>query len=924
MSAFGKRQSVRNLDGDIAPGSGLTPVRLRCDYRENPLGIDNTKPRLSWWLDSGDSAARSQRQTADQVLVSSRREALDRDEGDLWDSAKVLSGQAVLVEYEGQRLTSRLACHWKVRVWDQNGKPSRWSAPGCWTMGLLEPEDWMAQWIAEDGQKAAEPAAPLLRKSFTVPGNPARAIVYVSSLGYHELYINGQKVGKDVLAPQVTPWNKYVFYTAHDITRLLKGGLNCVGLWMSDGFVERFYPGSRAHGIVQLEIECDRGERLTIASDGTWKTHPSHIRHIGRWEYQDYGGERLDCGGELPDWSRADFNDTGWANVRVRNAAGPDLRAQTVPPTAVIEEVPPLEIKQESERTWLVDMGRVVTGWFAFAGQSAAGRNITLDYLEWMVPDTGGTPNWNQRDVVIPDASGQVCFCNKFNYHTFRYIRIKDLASAPALGRLKALLLGTDLTPACSFSCSNELLNRIYRASLNTFLANSVGGYIADCPERERAAYGYVMPYAPFMLQHFAEGPALTEKSLRDAIDAQRDDGLAPTSSPVGPGGPAGLWPHYNIGAYYAHTPLHLYFFTGDRRIMAAARASAEKYLARIESFCDRTSGLLDMRQFEGVAYGFAFLGEWLAVAPFDPPMVPDKSRLPRTIYNNSAFILNLDRMSECLSLLGDGDGAERYRAKADQKRRLMHERYYRKEQADYGVEHVTHMALPLLAGVPPASETKAVWRSLEQHVREGCGGRPTAGDLGMMYVLWLIRAMDRPDLVYLMVNRTDTPSWGAMLKDGGATIWENWGDPHDDVNRVGPPAQNSQSRSHTGLGSIGEWFLDGLAGIQHDPAQPGFKHIIIRPFIPPDMDSLDARYDSVNGPISVRWQKKDSVLCLEVSIPPNTTATLFLQTEEPGTITESGQPIAVARGIKVEGIQDGSVALSLGSGMYSFTYAWR
>lgn len=889
----------------------LTPGRLRCEYRENPLGIDETKPRLSWWLESGNPAARSERQTAYQLLVASSREALHKDQGDLWDSGKVLSDQTVNVEYAGKALPSRMECHWKVRTWDQDGKLSAWSASAFWTMGLLGPKDWTAKWIAEEDEKNAEPVAPLFRKTFTLPDKPVRAIAYVSSLGYNELYLNGQKVGKDVLAPQVSLMDRYVFYTTHDVSALVAEGRNCLGLWLADGYVGRFFPGSPPQGIVQLEIECKDDTRMTIASDGTWKTHPSHIGHIGLWQAPDYGGERFDCGRELPAWNKAAFDDAGWKPVRVRDGAGPALRAQMIPPTAVVEEISSQDIKPETNGVWLVDMGQMVTGWFEFSGQGAPGQIVTLDYWQWLAPDTGKAPMWNQRDVIVPDAAGRARFRNKFNRHTFRYVRIKGLTQAPEAGRVKAMFVATGMTPALSFSCANDLVNRIHQATVRTFLDNSIGGYISDCPERERAAYAsYPIKYAPFVLQHFAEGPALLEKFLRDGVDAQRPDGLPSTCSPATPAAGWGTWPHHNGGSVYVQAPWQLYLHTGDKRAMTATRASAEKYLSCIESLCDKGTGLLEIR-----GSGWGFLADWYAVGP------SPQGALPRTVVGNSLYILNLDRMGRYLDVLGDGEQAARYRTRADEKRRLFHDKYYQRDSANYGLDHMTYLALPLLAKVPPGAESDRVFRALEHNIQVVSKGHPTSGDGGTHNVLGLLSARNRPDLVYLMVDRRDPPSWGAMVQDGGSTIWEKWGTPYDRVDRVGPSAQNDMhsSRSHVGLAVIGEWFMSGLAGIQCDPAQPGFKHAIIRPYIPDNMEHLAAAYDSVHGKIAVSWRKKDGILSLDVSIPPNTTATLFLPGEKPDAITESGRSLADAPGVKVLGVKDGAVSLALGSGSYSF-----
>ena len=191
---------------------------LRCEYLRNPLGIDVTSPRLSWQI---KSEARGVSQAAYQVLVARTPETLAEDKGDLWDSGKVTSDQSVHVPYGGGPLESRQPCHWKVRVWTDGNTPSPWSAPAMWTMGLLAAEDWQGDWIGVDWMKNNEGPLPWLRKTFALDKTPARAMAYVCALGYYELYINGDKVGDNVIAPAVTDYAKRGLYVTHDITPFL-------------------------------------------------------------------------------------------------------------------------------------------------------------------------------------------------------------------------------------------------------------------------------------------------------------------------------------------------------------------------------------------------------------------------------------------------------------------------------------------------------------------------------------------------------------------------------------------------------------------------------------------------------------------------------------------------------------------------------
>jgi len=899
----------------------LRPVGLRCEYRENPAGMDEMSPRLSWRLEANDPAARGLRQKAYQVLVASSREALDQDRGDLWDSTTVRSDQTSRVLYAGVPPSSRMECHWKVRVWDQEDRPSAWSAPARWTLGLLRPEDWTATWILEDeAPPDPEPVSPFFRKTFDLPSPPVRATVYVSSLGYHELYLNGEKVSPAVLTPQVSLMDRYVFYTTHDVSRLVQEGANCLGLWLGDGFVSRFFPRSRPQGIVQLEIGCRDGSQVTVTSDGTWKTHPSHIRRLGEcYCYEAYGGERFDCGRELPDWNQPTLNDADWKPVCVRTTGTPTLRealemdvpnrltvrtpastpvprAQPIPPNVVLREIAPREIKAEAGQAWLVDMGQMVTGWFAFSGQGTSGQAVTLHYRQ-ALKDGIVT-----QDVIIPDSEGRVRSCNTFNHHTFRYVRIEGLTQAPEAGRIKAMLLGTGLTPAFSFTCSNNLVNHIHQASINTFMANSIGGYIADCPDRERAAYAsYSAKYVPFLLQHYSDGIVFLEKAIRDAVDAQRKDGLSSTASPVGPGRDAGKWRHMNAGSHvFAEGPWQIFLHTGDQRALAAACPAAERYVARVASHFDPRAGLVDIGEWD-------FLADWYAVIEgegFNP--------LGKVIQANSFYILGLDRLSKGLEALGEREAAARYHALAEEQRLRFHAHHYKQGDAHYGLDHMTYLAEPLLADIPPRDEAEAVFRALEHNIRVVAKGHPASGDGGLYPLLRCLLARQRPDLVYLMVNQTDPPSWGAMVENGDAGIWEHWFMSNPD----------HHSRSHVGLGVIGEWFLNGLAGIQCDPARPGFQHAILRPYFPPDMEWLSASSDSVQGRLAVSWRKRNGAVTLDVSIPPNTTATLVLPEGQPGGITESGRPLDQAPGIKDAVARDGVTFLELASGTYGF--AWR
>ena len=210
----------------------LSPARLRCEYLDNPLGIDTPQPRLSWVL---ESKQRAEKQTAYQILVASSEAMLKADHGDLWDTGKVASDQTLHVVYAGKALASCQRCYWKVRVWDKDGKASAYSRPARWEMGLLSPQDWQGQWIGRTTDTNSLPA-PLLRRAFTLEGKIKQARAYICGLGYYELHLNGKKVGDHLLDPGYTRYDKRALYVTYDVTDALRRGKNAVGVILGNGW----------------------------------------------------------------------------------------------------------------------------------------------------------------------------------------------------------------------------------------------------------------------------------------------------------------------------------------------------------------------------------------------------------------------------------------------------------------------------------------------------------------------------------------------------------------------------------------------------------------------------------------------------------------------------------------------------------------
>ncbi|HWI58087.1 MAG TPA: family 78 glycoside hydrolase catalytic domain, partial [Bacillota bacterium] len=483
-----------------APQASVSVTELTCEYLKNPLGLDVPQPRLSWQLQPTDNQARGQRQTAYRVLVASQLGLLSRGQGDLWDSRWRESDQSHLVDYSGKRLRAGQECWWQVCVRDEHGRLSGWSQPAHWTMGPLAPGDWQAKWIGTDMVFARKPGwpppdnslpDPWLRKAFKLEGPPKRALLYVASVGYHELYVNGQRVGDAVLAPCTTDHTRRARYVTYDVTRYLHAGQNVVGLWL--GFSWSIFPPYRTPDkpaspivIAQADIELDGGQTRQVTTDESWLWHPSPNTTTGVWDFMHYGGERYDANQELPDWCAASCNEADWKPVKVFQ---PNLvlSAQKVEPNRLVKELHrPVAITEPKPGTWRVDMGVNFAGWLEVPVAGSPGDKIEFKWSERQEKEQ--THELHSCYIIGP--SGKGVFRNHFNYGVGRWIQIEGLRHKPELNDVRGWLVRTDYERATTLNCSNDLLQRIFDTTLWTYETLSLGGYVVDCAQRERMGYG--------------------------------------------------------------------------------------------------------------------------------------------------------------------------------------------------------------------------------------------------------------------------------------------------------------------------------------------------------------------------------------------------------------------------------------------------
>ncbi len=871
----------------------VAPVELKCEYLKNPQGIDVVRPRLSWIVRSDE---RGRKQGAYRILVAGSPEDLAAERGNLWDTGKVPSDRSFHKEYSGKPLESRMRCHWKVRVWDDRDRASAWSRSACWSMGLLDRGDWQADWVGgPEGEMGKMPSSLWLRKTFSLETKPESAEVFLATIGYSELYVNGTKVGDEVLSPPVCDYRHRALYTTHNVTDHLVAGKNCIAVWLGRGWAaHKPYQLRRGPMVkVQLEACLDGQRRRQIVSDATWKSHPTPITYIGQWRFNDFGGERYDATRELPGWNLPSLDDSSWADAGVFKSPVPKLSAAMVQPNRIIETFHPVAVRKLAPGAYVIDMGRNYTGWFEIDLEGPRGRMIQFDYSERPV-EKPGQRTFNQYDQYVLRGESTETFRNRFNYHAFRWVTVTGIDRPPPLDAIEGHLIHTDYPRCGEFECSNPLFNRIYQTVLWTYRCLTLGAYVVDCPHRERLGYGAEGQVAiETALYNFDQG-AMFSKWMTDWRDVQDPvTGQVPHTAPTYKGGGGPAW-----GGIVVTLPWQCYLHYGDRRILDRCYPTMQGYLRWLDSKSEDHV----LQPFGGP---WDFLADWVAPGRNVAPNYTWTPEDWRVFFNNAYLVYVTQLTARIAAVLGKPDDAETYRRKAEQINRAVHARFFDPAKQSYVNGESPYLALALLVGMVPPGQRAAVMANLQRDILVEHTGHVHSGVLGTWLLLEFLTAADHSDLIFPMVNQKNYPSWGHMLDQGATTIWERW--------------NGDASQNHTSFLSVGAWFTEGVAGIRPDEASPGFRHFIVRPAVVGDLTFARASYRSILGRISSHWRIDSGRFFLDVEVPVGATASIHVPVRRGEEVLESGKPAESAPGVRLLRRGEDSAVYGVGSGSYSF-----
>jgi alpha-L-rhamnosidase len=896
------------LSGFLLFSSGLNAARsigvgdLTCEYFTNPMGIGTTVPRLSWIL---TSEVQDQVQTAYQVLVASSPKMLNEKKVDRWNTGKVESDQSILIEYAGDVLESREKCWWKVRVWDKDGKASAWSEPASFEIGLLSASDWTADWIKSSiwFSEVYHPS-PMFRKEFNLGKEIASARLYITSLGLYEAEINGKKVGDQVLTPGWTSFHSRVQYQTYDVSSMLSSGENAIGVTLGNGWYRAFrgFRPSEDLGkesldlLAQLEVTYSDGTREVVLTDDSWKSAMGPIRSS-----VIYDGETYDARLEIPGWSKAGFDDSDWKGTEeVRNDKNLIVYPASAP-MRKLEELTPVEIMVTPEGDTVVDMGQNMVGWIRLKVDCPEGTAITLRHAEVLDKDGNfyieNLRSAKQTNTYICKGSGTEIYEPRFTFQGFRFVDISGYPGEVTTDMLTGVVVNSDLEKTGSFSCNDSLINQLQ----HNIVWGQKGNFVdvpTDCPQRdERMGWtGDCQVFAPTACYNM-DCAGFYTKWLRDLAADQHEDGAVPHVIPnvLGRGGAHGWQDAATI------VPWTVYQWYGDVRILE-------------EQYESMKSLVEFMRGQAGDAYIWKpterQFGDWLAFATTRsdyPGATTDKDLLASAYFYHST---NLVRKTA--GILGkDGDASEY--SELMEKIRDAYAKEYITPNGRLSSNTQTAYVVALSFGLmPPPLEAVAAER-LAADVN--LFGHITTGFLGAADICHVLTKYGYLDEAYKLLYRTDYPSWLYPVTQGATTIWERWDGQKPDGTFQNP---GMNSFNHYAYGAVGDWLYRKVAGIDIDPAAPGFKSIIIKPHPGGDMNNVSASHDSPYGKVSSEWEIKDGKFTLKVNVPVNTSASVYVPTTG-ATVLLSDKGIEGAEQIAVEGVDYNYVEVEVGSGEYTF-----
>ena len=904
-----------------ADNNKLSVGNLSATVQESSSGNSPTKAFFSWQMKAGQ---RNQLQKVYQIRVAASADELKTSKNILWDSGKISSGESVLVPGKALGLKPAQAYFWEVKVWAQDGKESDWSSPAVFKTGLFTGQDWGgAKWIGYKDLPAAKrqvpgvhgngdklgdkcvdrSVVPLFRKEFDVDKNLVSATLYISGLGQYEASVNGQKVGNAFLTPGWTNYDKTVFYNAYDVTSMLKTGKNALGAVVGNGFYninrERYRKLVIAYGepklIAHLRMKYNNGTEKIVATGADWKTTPSPITFSSI-----YGGEDYDARLEQTDWNAPGFNDQAWQSAVWVTPPTGKLTEEKDYPVEIKDTFSAKTIKKLNDGAYLYDFAQNASGIVEIKVKGQKGQEIRLTPSELITKDgqpnqsATGSPNYFS---YILKGDGVETWKPRFTYTGFRYVKVegavpvseKEATGVAQLIDMKLLHNRNSTLQAGSFSCSNELFNRTFEL-INWGIRSNLQSVLTDCPHREKLGW---------LEQTFLMGSAvhynfdlyrLYSKQVNDMMEAQLENGLVPDIAPEFVTFGGGFRDSPEWGSAAVILPWMIYQWYGDASVMEKAWPMMIGYVEYLESKAENHI----------LSHG---LGDWFDLGPNQPGVA---QLTPKALTATAIYYYDLKLLTEMATVLNKNDEYNRLADWANKVKTAFNNTFFNSETGVISTGSQTAMAMPWCVGLVDEQYKAKVMQNLEDSVR--AQGKPlTAGDVGFHYLVEALTNSGRSQLLFEMNNRDDVPGYGFQLGKGATALTESWA------------ALENVSNNHLMLGHLMDWFYAGLGGISQSASSVAYKEVVIKPEMVGDLTWVKSIYQSPYGEIRSDWETSGVKVKMDIAIPANTTALVYIPFHKGEVIKEGGKDILTVKGIELIAEENGRKVVRIGSGVYEF-----
>lgn len=866
---------------------------LKVDNAVSSLGIDSRTPQFSWEI---QTSLRNINQTAYQVLVADAPEKLAAGEGNIWNSGKVSSSVSAGILYKGSALESRKKYYWKL-IWWGSGSRRVESGAEHFETGLLHQSDWSGDWVGFPSGWIGR--VHYFRRVFSFQKEIARARAYVAGIGYSELEINGRKVGSHVLDPATSDFAKTIYYSTYDIKEYLNKD-NVMVIAVAAGW----------YGMPKLRMQME-----FYFTDGTMEViNSSSIRNLTLGPVISSGvldGETYDARQEKPEWNLPSdtiikgLPNQHWGVAPVVEAPGGKMASQQLEPIRVVESFKPVSIKEVKPGVFVMDAGQNMAGWVALKVTGERGRKITLRFAETTYKD--GTVNqenlrtaWATDNYILKGGEAEH-WEPRFTYHGFRYMQIEGWPGTPVVSDLTVKKVRSDVEEAGTFNSSNDLLNRIYQMVKRTEAAN-LHSIPTDCPQRdERMGWLNDLTVRIEQAMYNFNLHRLYAKYIQDICDTQTENGEITDTAPYKVGGK----PADPVSVSFLLLALKSYEYYGNTEIIRKHYAQMKAWVDYLTTRTNK-SGILE----------YSYYGDWSPPAAFGAQGHSYGAlsvNTPGDLMSTGYLYYSAEVLAKLAAVLGNVDDKTRYEQLATRTMNAFNTKFWDESKGGYGTNNQSCNSFAIFLGAPTKDRLPRVVANLAKDVKER-GYHLTTGNLCTKYLLEALTENGELEAAYKIATQTTYPSWGYMLANGATTLWERW-----EYETGG----SMNSHNHPMMGSVGSWLYKYIAGILPDIEAPGFSKLILRPYIPNDLQHAQATYQSVKGAISSAWKKEKGAINYKVTIPPNAVATVYIPTTDVKSVTEGSKPISKVAGIRFLRIDGAAAVYEIGSGSYVFKSKW-